>query len=884
MKAIPCFANSTRKIMRKFFILLLSSFPPILCFSQSINNYEMRKENDEEFHRKRNEWIQSLHRCEEGLPYWILDNKAKEVYREMVKETQSNSILQNSYANGRIIGQWIEKGSDNLSGRVHTLDFDTVDKTIILASAGGNIWKGTIKGNDWVCLNNSQRFPNPRMVKIFDLSGKKRIVVVANSPSSVYFTDDFGKNWVKSLGLDNAEKWGWMIRGQVTIDQSIYVLLTEWDFKNWKSVVSLYKSSDFAQSFSKIYSAYLDFNNSQLCDIWAPRYDINILYFAIKDTLYTIDSQNNFSIVRINNFVDKYTEGVMVRGCAIGKDLHLYLAIQDNNVKTTFYYSTDGGKSFTRNGSLDFYPFEKNSFEVSQAFPTFLYFGQVEFYYSTNNGSRWSRLNAWYEYYSKPETKLHADIPGIVSFRIWNSQSKRFIDYVFISTDGGLYLLEFSYYYYSFNVTNLSMKNLNISQYYSVYTYKKDPKVIFAGSQDQGFQRCLTDSGKALSFSQIISGDYGHLGSSDGGDHLWCVYPGFAMLAFQPYEIISYLKSWDFVGGRFLWLPPIITDPKNPLVAYVLSGDNQLPTSTSASFIYKLTYLESEDSIVYEVIPFNFALDDPNRKVSYFAISPLKYKYWYAISNDGVFFRSTDSGNNWEVISDFAGPKGHYFYGNKILPSRLQVGKIVVAGSGYSTPGVFISYDTGKTFTPLSNSLPSTLFFDVEFNEDESLLFAATEIGPFVYHFAEGKWYSLSGIDCPDQVFWDIEYLPSLNTVRFATYGRGIWDFKIEKVLDVKDVLYEIPSKIDIKVYPNPSSSSFRIDINTDQNSFLFVEIFDTEGKLLKRLWKGYLNSEYLNLEWDCTTDEGYKVASGNYIVVATSGFVSKYYFIQVGK
>ncbi len=870
--------------MRKLFILLLLTFLPILSFAQSKINVQMTKEKDEEFHRKRNEWIQSLHRCEEGLPYWILDNKAKEVFREMVKEFQSNSLLQNSYANGRIIGQWIEKGSDNLSGRVHTLDFDTVDKTIILASAGGNIWKGTIKGNDWYCLNNSQRFPNPRMVKILDLNGKKRIVVVSNSPSSVYYTDDFGKNWIRSLGLDNAEKWGWMIRGQVTIDQKVYVLLTEWDYKNWKSVVSLYKSSDFAQSFSKIYSAFLDYNISQLCDIWAPRYDMNILYFAIKDTLYTIDLQNNFNIVSINPFIDKYTEGVMVRGCAIGKDLHLYLAKQNNNVETIFYYSTDGGKSFTAKGSLGFYPFEKNSFEASQAFPTNVYFGQVEFYSSINNGNKWSRLNAWYDYYSKPETKLHADIPGIVSFRIWDSKNKRFIDYVFVCTDGGLYLLELSYYTDPFQVTNLSMKNLNISQYYSIYTYKKDPKVLFAGSQDQGFQLCLTDSGKALSFTQVISGDYGHLGSSDGGDNLWCVYPGFAMLAFHPNEVYSYLKTWNFVGGRFLWLPPIIPDPKDPLVAYVLSGDNEQPSSTPASFIYKLMYLESEDSIAYEVIPFNFALDDPNRKVSYFAISPLKYGYWFAISNDGLFFRSTDAGNSWEVISDFAGPKSHYFYGNKILPSRVQMGKIVVAGSGYSTPGLFISYDTGKTFTPLNNSLPSTLFFDVEFNEDESLLFAATEIGPFVYHFAEGKWYSLSGVDCPDQVFWDVEYLPSLKTARFATYGRGIWDFKIEKVLDVKESQCEIPSKIDINVFPNPSTSSVRIDVNTGQNTILFVEIFDSEGKLIKRLWKGYINSGDLQLEWDCTTDEGYKVVSGNYIVVATSGFVSKYKFIQIGR
>jgi len=38
-------------------------------------------------------------------------------------------------------------------------------------------------------------------------------------------------------------------------------------------------------------------------------------------------------------------------------------------------------------------------------------------------------------------------------------------------------------------------------------------------------------------------------------------------------------------------------------------------------------------------------------------------------------------------------------------------------------------------------------------------------------------WYDLFEGTVPDQNFWSVDFIPALNTARFATYGRGIWDF-----------------------------------------------------------------------------------------------------------
>jgi len=865
--------------MGKFLSSVFVLFILVLEVQTQTNiNLLMEQERNEEFKKKREEWIKSLHRCEEGLPYWVIDQYTKESILSKHSHSKFDQTSSNEYAEGRIIGKWIEKGSDNLAGRVHTLDYDTTTNVIILASAGGNIWKGNISGNGWLCLNNGKKFANPRMVKILKNGTSQRIVVVANSPSSVYYTDDEGKIWQKAKGLENAERWGWTIRGVVTINQDIYVLLNEWNFNTWKSMISLYKSNDLGNNFVQLYSVYID---ASLCDIWAPRFDQNILFLAVKDTLFTFDAQDNKNLVGINSFIDKYSSGIQLRGYTSNQNLILYLAYQTSSVQTVFYYSTNGGKSFTKTSQLNFYPFEKNSFEASQVNQNLIYFGQVEFYRSTDRGTSWVRANAWYEYYQNVSNKLHADIPGILSFRKWNDKKKQLDEILFVSTDGGLYVS----FDQGITFTNLSLKTLNISQYYSVYTFDKKGKIVIAGSQDQGLQICLDDSGKALSFKQVISGDYGHLSSSNGGRFLWSVYPGFAMLVLNPQTGYFDAVSWNFVGSGYLWLPPIVADPDIPTKAYLLSGKNTPSPSTPGSYIFELNFDELTDSIKYNILPYDFAGNDNNRKVSALAISPLNTNYWFASTNDGKFFISTDRGTNWQVVENVAGPKGHYFYGNKILPSKFQLGKIVIAGSGYSNPGVLISIDTGKTFQPLSNNIPSTLFFDIEFNEDESLLFAATEIGPFVYHFGENKWYFLGGGDCPDNTFWDVEYLPELRTVRYATYGRGIWDFKIENVLTTPQLSESDDTpKLELALFPSPYQNSFNIKVKSSPGELLKIDIFDIEGRLVKRIWNDIAPNELMNLTWDGTSDHNIPLPTGKYFCIAMNKYATKYASLLISR
>src|SRR5438874_8522499 len=229
---------------------------------------------------------------------------------------------------------------------------------------------------------------------------------------------------------------------------------------------------------------------------------------------------------------------------------------------------------------------------------------------------------------------------------------------------------------------NITLTGIGTSQYYSVLTSRQSPYYIYGGTQDQGYQRTQDNAGGPLGMSQTISGHYGHLTSSNNGKSTWCDYPGFAML-YANAETSTQNAEWKFTGTNALWMPPITSDPVNPLAAYIASGG-----SGSESFIYHL--MSSGGNVTATPLSYDFSGGNANRNVSAIAFSPLDNTRMYAATNDGEFFYSANTGQTW-TQPNIKAPGGHYFYGSVILPSAKVKGTLWIAGSGYSNPAVYIS-------------------------------------------------------------------------------------------------------------------------------------------------------------------------------------------------
>jgi photosystem II stability/assembly factor-like uncharacterized protein len=687
-------------------------------------------------------------------------------------------------------------------------------------SAGGNIWKASKTGNNWRCLNDNFKIQNIGIIKKIQNNNETRLLVSSESWGSpgFWYSNDDAQTWNFSNGLENIANWGAVVRSIVVnnTNKSIYLLSFEWDYSEWEEIICVYVSEDMGYSFNKILTyPTTTYGNEKRFDIWTSGNENQTVYLLQNDSLFYID--NNYNPIFINNIPVNETSNLLLSGTETNNQTYLYIAEYQNN-STTFYQSIDAGTTWTQKGNIPTKPFKRTSFSVSKKNPDILYYGGIECYVSTNAADSWSKVNNWNDYYTDIQNKLHADIPGINSF-IDNAGN----EFIYINTDGGTYI--------SFdnlqNVNNISTGNLNISQYYSVYSHRTDSAFIFAGSQDQGFQICSNnDNSGTENFTQIVSGDYGHIVSNNGGNSIWMVYPGYAIYYPEATTAPTTSYWWTFTCSGQVWIPPLMQDPGYPNKVYLGGG-----TTTSGTHIFHLT--SNGSTITADEENYDFSGSSASTAISAMAYSPINPNYRYVMNDKGNFFTSTDGGASWTETSGFDGPDGNYLYGAKIIPSQTTLGKIYIAGSGYSNPPVFVSTDNGENFTAMNNQLPNTMIYDMAITPDDKYLFAATDVGPYVFISENNCWYDLSNGFAPDQTYWTVDYLPLTNTVRFGTYGRGIWDFFIE---DNITTLHKIHNK-NIELYPNPASNIINVKNNSKE-----IFIYNISGKLMLKTSNSKIN------------------------------------------
>ena len=576
--------------------------------------------------------------------------------------------------------------------------------------------------------------------------------------------------------------------------------------------LSLFRSTDLGTTFSRL----LRVAGSEDSDLWTDRFGKDTLYLIDRDKVYKLaDSANLQRIGTVPvDFTVSDIDQIQFAGTKIGTVTHLYAMYRLYDENTCRFYGTDDdGITWRHRGEGTDGPFMSNSFGVSTTTPRLLGFGGMEAHRSENGGPTWVSVNGWGEYYGDVLHKLHADIPEIEFFKTPENR-----EIVYISTDGGTFLSSDQMK----TVTNVSLKNLNISQYYTTYTHRTNNNIIYAGAQDQGFQRSKEVSGGTVAFEQTISGDYGHIVSGDGGASLWSVYPGFA-LYYPDAANSNNLTTWDFKGKNHYWMPPLMADPYVPTRCWIAGG-----TMTTGCHLWLLEY--KNGTILHTEMPDDFGGANQSY-ISAMACSPINKDYRYVLNGDGKFFYSSDRGTTWTASSS-TGPGSHYFYGNAIVPSPGDINTVYLAGAGYSGSSVWVSHDGGETFAKMNNGLKNTLIYEMVSNEDGSLLFAASEIAPWVYIRVIDQWFDLSGTAAPQQTWWSVDYVPSLKTARFGTYGRGIWDFKIESFNGIEDIIAGT-GDIVMNAYPNPFSDLLSVTVNEAINGKTTIRLTTITGKVV---------------------------------------------------
>lgn len=695
-------------------------------------------------------WIEEMHRTAPEVDWRAIERRNQDSERLRRNAAAATSMLS--------VPAWEEIGSRNQAGHTRCAAYgperDGV-RNLYVGSALGGVWRGTMDGEGWEPLSDHLYGGIDDVVVITPDDLADPDILVVRQGARVYRSDDEGATWELSTLLGDVST----IRAVAKLDDAdqTIVLLVSHEV-SFQDKLGIYASTDQGQTFV---SRWTSASNGD-SDMWVPQVGpaaANTIYIVHRGRLrVSTDSGATFSLV---SEIDASATAGRLSGSEAGSP-HFYAALQIAG-QWQLFQSTDGGASFSYRSDMSDFWGEMTAFSSD---PQRVLYGGVECWRSSNGGAGFTRINTWGSYYGDPANKLHADIRGI---RVYPDPDQvGSADFCYINSDGGTYVTS------DFGVTvqNLSLEGLGVGQFYTTHTSVTDPNLIVGGTQDQGYQRGFRESaqpggGPSTPFEQIISGDYGHLTSGDGTHRrLYSTYPGFILI--QKYQNNPQLVFEDFpVGASNLWLPPVVADLDNRETFYFL-GDKLWRYDQTAPANWD--YVEHSTQ--------NFA-SGGSSYLSAMAFAPTDHDRAYAVTNNGNFWYSTDHAVTWQPASN-SGPDSHYFYGNGLAVHPLNPLEAVAGGSGYSTAGVRRTQDGGASWQALDQGLPSTLVYGLAYAGDGTGdLFAATEAGAYRWRDADGQWSNIMGVSAPSTLYWSVEAVPAHRRIRFGTYGRGIWDYKI---------------------------------------------------------------------------------------------------------
>jgi len=712
----------------------------------------------------REEWEKQLHQ-EDANPDWRnLDKISREErYLELLfqQNISPGSGSAESFASGALEGKWSERGSNNIAGNLSEIDYYQPTNTIYGISGGGTVWEGSMEGDDWTPLNDNLRFYNNLIKVIGNGNGGHRIL--AAQGKEMYYSDDNGANWSPSSGFNFDSSWGNpmdMIRLN-DANESLYYLARTWSYDPWGASVWLYHSSDRGQSFERI-GVYNQWDYKRI-DLWSPLNSSDAYLLVNGSNLYSIGG-NKLTLINSNNNLPT-DKDIKLTGAKIGNTTTFYALVDYQDV----YKSADNGATWTMTGSTTVKTWEEGMVAAHND-PTKLYMGAVNCLRSYDSGTNWAVVNTWGAYYGNIDL-LHADIMDIRSFEKTDG-----VPFILVANHGGLHIS----YDDLQTTTNLSKEGLFIGQFYDVRTDPLNLSYIYAGSQDQGHQRTdLATKRGIIDFIQVVSGDYGSTAFSNNGKSLWTLYPFGAVHHYADAQKGGISEGRNIKGAHTNgWIYPTADVAAPSENSMWIGGGNIDGEEAAGSHLIKLTYNAVEDSIYANQIPFDFRsnTETDSAIISEIYASTVDGNRLYVGTSEGYFFYSNDNGNNWARTANFG---GNDYNITSILGSKLTSDLLWIGGTGYSNPAIYKSVDGGQTFTEMATGLPNTLVREIAANADESLLFAATDVGPYVYVAANNQWYSMLGISTPQQTYRSVEYLAGIETIRFGTYGRGIWDFTL---------------------------------------------------------------------------------------------------------
>ncbi|MBN8698088.1 MAG: hypothetical protein J0L54_00670 [Chitinophagales bacterium] len=674
--------------------------------------------------------------------------------------------------------------------------------TFYFGATGGGVWKTIDGGSNW--KNISDKYFGGSIGCVTVAPSDPTILYVGEGENSlrgnvsegfgIWRTDDGGRSW-RNIGLKDTRHIIRIIVHPKNPDIVWVAAIGHLFGPNEERGV--FKTTDGGRSWKKV----LYVNNQTGCsDLVMEPGNPAVLYagtWRILRTPYSlesggegsgvwksVDGGETWKNISAHKGLPKGTWGIVgVTVCPSNTD-KVYALLE--NKDGGLYMSNDGGENWTLQSSDN--NIRQRAWYYTKVFAdpkneNIVYVLNVNFLKSTDGGKSFRNINT-------PHGDHH-------DLWIDPADGNRMI----IADDGGAQV--------SFDGGNnwSTYMNQPTAQFYRVSTDNHYPYRILGAQQDNSTIRILSrsdggqitqDEWQATAGSEsgyvvadplnpdiVYGGNYsGYLSRLDhrtGENRAVSVWPDDPLGA-----------GADVAKYRFQWNFPIFFSPHNPKKLY--AGGNILfaTENEGASWTALGGDLTTNDKERQRSSGGPITKDNTGVEV-YCTIftateSALEKDLLWTGSDDGLIHVSKDGGKNWENVT----PKeaGQWMMWNCVETDPFKKGKAYFVGTKYKsddfTPYIFKTEDYGKTWTKISNGIPS-LHFTRALRADRrrpGLLYCGTEYGMYISYDDGTSWKPFQ-LNLPVVPITDLTIKE--NDLIVATQGRSFWVLDDLTVVQQKD-------------------------------------------------------------------------------------------------
>ena len=612
-------------------------------------------------------------------------------------------------------------------GRVNAMAVDPTNPAVIYIGApAGGIWKSTDTGATWTPLTD--QLPQIGVSGIAIDPTDSNIIYIATGDDDagdstsvgVMKSTDGGVTW-NTTGLNESNSP--LTMNEIYFDPADNKIL-------WLATSEgVYKTIDSGLNWENKITGNFD-------DLKVKPGSSDIVYAATTNRVYrSLDAGETWTNV---------SAGVITGAARLVLDVTpanpevLYVFKSDTGFGSgSIFKSTDSADTFveTFTGGQDIFQSTQAwfdmAFAVSDTNEDEIYTGILNVWKSTNGGANFTQLNSW-------------DSPNQAAYTHADIHNLRFINgTLYCGSDGGIYTSTDG----GASFTSIT-DGLAIGQFYRIDVAATDASLISGGLQDNGGYARLNEQWQNY---------YG----ADGMENVFDpndpsrVY-GFIQSGGGPYFSNNGGAS---LAGAFNspetgnWITPLAFAKDSKLYAgytsvYELDFCSNSWVQRSSSFGTRIDHLET---------------DPNNAEIMYVAV-------------DNQLYKSSDSGENFDFVTNFS---------NNISSLEVKYGDsstiyIVTAGtSGRVYQGTITGADI--VATEITGSLPEVpkLVIKHQNVHSENPLYLGTALGVWRYDDITNDWETFDN-GLPNTAVRDLDINESNGILTAATYGRGIWQTNID--------------------------------------------------------------------------------------------------------